>query len=366
MKHRILLIIAALSLLTVVSFAQQRQAPQYAFTEASELTIAGKLFPNTPTPYHRGDTIKYKGFTRGENEQLRMSSGLAVCFKTNSSIITVTTDFTVINDGGSTGNYALRGYDLYIKKDGEWVWAGANCPSYNRPDANIVIARNLGNEVKECMMYLPLVSAERSIKIGIDRDAYILPIKNPFRHRIGIFGSSFTHGISTTRPGMAYPAQLGRMTGLGLLSIACSGNCKLQSYFANMLKDADVEAYLFDAFSNPSIKEIDERLFPFIETIQSKKPGIPLIFMKTIWREANNFDQASYKAETERMAFVEKKMKEACEKYKNVYYVTTTNASLPSHDTSVDGVHPGDHGYTLWAESVKEPILEILAKYGIK
>lgn len=50
----------------------------------------------------------------------------------------------------------------------------------------------------------------------------------------------------------------------------------------------------------------------------------------------------------------------------DVYYVTTTDASDPRLDTTVDGTHPGDYGYTCWAESIKEPVLQILAKYGIK
>ena len=55
----------------------------------------------------------------------------------------------------------------------------------------------------------------------------------------------------------------------------------------------------------------------------------------------------------------------ACKRYKDVYYIKT-NATAPSRDTSVDGIHPGDYGYTLWAESVQKRILKILKKYGIR
>ena len=58
-------------------------------------------------------------------------------------------------------------------------------------------------------------------------------------------------------------------------------------------------------------------------------------------------------------------MKQACKKYKNVYFIQT-NATDAMHDTSVDGTHPGDYGYTLWARSIEKPILKILRKYGIK
>ena len=56
-------------------------------------------------------------------------------------------------------------------------------------------------------------------------------------------------------------------------------------------------------------------------------------------------------------------MKQACKKYKNVYFIPT-NAADELEDTSVDGTHPGDYGYTLWARSIQKPLLKILKKYG--
>ena len=61
----------------------------------------------------------------------------------------------------------------------------------------------------------------------------------------------------------------------------------------------------------------------------------------------------------------EKLMKEAMKKYKNVYFIKP-NATDKNHETSVDGTHPNDYGYTLWAESIEKQILKILKKYGIR
>ena len=36
--------------------------------------MVGKLMPDTPNPYHRVDTVRFKGFTSAENAQVRMSS----------------------------------------------------------------------------------------------------------------------------------------------------------------------------------------------------------------------------------------------------------------------------------------------------
>ena len=218
---------------------------------------------------------------------------------------------------------------------------------------------------KECMLYLPIYSEVYSVKIGTDKGSKIEALESPFRHRIGIFGSSFTHGISTSRPAMSYPMQLMRWTGLQFLSLGCSGNCKMQPYFGEVLCDAEVDALVFDAFSNPNAKMIEERLFPFIEQLQKSHPDIPLIFQQTIYRERRNFNTSVEASENAKQEMAAKLMKEACKKYKNVYFIQT-DATDELHETSVDGTHPGDYGYTLWAKSIEKPLLKILKKYGIK
>lgn len=361
-------LILAIGLL-VCSYAASAQTPDkvnYVFTEASELTLIGKIHEDTPNPYHRVDTVKYKGFTVSENRQVRCPAGLAVLFKTNSTVITVKTDWGFEYTAVNTMPMAYRGYDLYIKEDGEWLWAASSAPSPGKDsESNRTIIKNMDGGDKECMLYFPIYSEVNSAKIGIQEGAYIEPLDSPFRYRVGIFGSSFTHGISTSRAGMSYPMQFMRNTGIQLLSLGCSGNCKMQPYFADVLCDADVDALIFDCFSNPDAEMIEERLFPFIEKIQSAHPDIPLIFQQTIYRERRNFSVTDDGKEKAKQETAQRLMKEACRKYKNVYFIEP-NATDERHETSVDGTHPGDHGYTIWANSIEKPVLKILKKYGIK
>ena len=356
--------IIALALIAIAAAAQTPKDVKYVFTEATDLNLIGKII-DTPNPYHRVDTVKYKGFTKGENEQVRSSAGLAVLFKTNSSVISVLADYGYMNRATNTMGISLRGYDLYIKKDGEWLYAASKAGGNGKEEENLVIIKDMDDSMKECMLYLPIYSEEYSVKIGVQEGAVIESIESPFRHRIGIFGSSYTQGISTSRPGMSYPMQLMRMTGLQILSLGCSGNCKMQPYFADVLCDAYVDAFIFDCFSNPDAKMIEERLFPFIERIQAAHPGKPLIFQQTIYRESRNFCLSSDAKESGKQAMAEKLMKEAVKKYKDVYFIQT-NATDKIHSTSVDGIHPSDYGYTLWAESIRKPVVKILKKYGIR
>ena len=220
---------------------------------------------------------------------------------------------------------------------------------------------------KECLLYLPNYSELTSLRVGVDEGATITPMENPFRHKIVSFGSSFTHGGSTSRAGMSYPMQIGRNTGLCFCSIACSGNCKLQPYFADYLGDVkDADAMVFDAFSNPDAKMIEERLIPFIERIRAKLPSTPLIFVQTIYRESGNFDLRSRKIEEDKRDMARRQMAEAMKRFDNVYFVDKADLTGTDHVTSADGTHPSDLGYWRWAQNLQPELLKVFRKCGIR
>ena len=353
----------------VAAYSQENPSIEYKYVDATKLTVVGKVFNDTPEPFHRLDTEKFQGFNDKEKKLMTYASGIAIAFKSDSPSISFIPTYGEIKLSPATAVVSSRGFDLYIKDTegkygpaGNWVFAESHG---GRADNPATIKDCLDTSMKEFLLYLPTYSEVKALKIGVEKGYKIAKIENPFRHRIAIFGSSYTHGACTSRSGMTYPAQLSRMTGLQFLSLGCSGNCKLQKHFAEALAAADVDAIVFDAFSNPSAGMIENTLFPFIEIIQKSHPDIPLIFQQTIYRETRNFNAEKDASEAEKMAMAEKMMKLAMEKYKNVYFIVP-NAASATHDTSVDGTHPGDYGYWIWAESVRDQIVEILAKYDIK
>lgn len=365
MKTLRLAIIGTMLLCALTVSAQRTpKDARYVYTEASELNLIGKIMP-TPNPYHRVDTVRFKGFTPGENFQVRCPAGLAVVFRTNSSSIKIIGKGDLSWVSNSTMRLASHGYDLYIKRDGKWVWARNVCPSVSKPDATLTLIKDMDTSMKECLLYLPIYCDMSSIRIGVEEGSTLEAIESPFRHRVAIFGSSYTHGISTSRAGMSYPAQFTRRTGIQMLSLGCSGNCKMQPYFADVLAEVEADAFVFDAFSNPDAAMIQERLFPFIERMRTAHPGKPLIFQQTITRENRNFNHAYEDREAAKQHMADSLMRIAVKRYPDVYFVQT-NASDGSHEWSVDGIHPDDYGYYLWTRSIEKPILRILRKYGIK
>ena len=341
----------------------------YSYSEASEIGIFGKMFYDTPNPYHRIDTVKYKGMTKGENQQARCTAGLTIQFTTDATSIAVKTKWGQLYSSVATMPIAYRGYDLYIRnKKGEWQWAASGATRPEKGEDVLVLIKDMAPGAKDCILYLPNYCEIRSCLIGVPIGSYIRRLDGAFRNKIVFHGSSYTQGISTSRPGMSYPMQFMRHTGMQVLGFGMSGNCKLQPYFASVLEDVEADAYVFDTFSNPDYKMIKERLQPFIDRMVAAHPGKPLIFQQTIRREARNFsltyDAREQAKQDMASTLFDQLLKDP--KYQDVYFIQTNACEKDSHEYSVDGVHPDDHGYYLWSKSIEKPILTILAKYGIK
>ena len=70
-----------------VSVTAQDKDVKYNYVDAAKLTIVGKVFNDTPQPFHRLDTEKFKGFNEKEATLMTYSSGIAIAFKSNSPSI---------------------------------------------------------------------------------------------------------------------------------------------------------------------------------------------------------------------------------------------------------------------------------------
>lgn len=354
-------------LITAMAFAVTLANAETKWTkiEASDLNLCGKAF-TTPNPYHRIDTCIYKGFTVGENKQCRVPAGLTVLFKTNAEKIGISVEFGEFTHTDAYRSY--RGFDLYIKKDGKWLWAGQTSFSYGHKNADLVqeIVKAMAPGEKECLLYMPLYSEVRSCKVCVPQGSKIERLESPFRHKIVFHGSSFTHGISCTRAGMSYPMQFMRKTGLQVIPMGFSGNCKMQPYFADVMEDIDADAFVFDPFSNPNIKMIRQRLEGFVDRMVKAHPGKPLIFQRTIYWEGENFNTDRQKEFQGRRDLTDSLMPILCKRYKDVYYIKPDAAHHNGESSTADGTHPNDNGYSLWEASIEKPILKILRKYKIK
>lgn len=350
-------ILLASSFMSTLLWGQNHKDIRYV--DASLLTLVGKALP-TPHPYHRIDTVAFKGFTKHENQQARCSAGIAVVFRTNSPQIDLLPLYKWEYRKDNVTGIASAGFDLYIKRNGEWVYANSLAPSKrNKP---FTLMHGMEANEKECLLYLPMYSELESLKIGVQPGASIEALPNPFGEKVVFFGSSFTQGIGASRPGMSYPLQIGRNTNLHVCNLGFSGNAKLQPYFAEVIAATEADAFVFDVFSNPEARLIKERLHTFVDIITAKHPDKPLIFVKTIDRGNAAFNTLVRERENDKREMVEVLMKDIMDTHPNIYLIENPLPAPESRDTSTDGTHPSDLGYHFWAKNLEKQLIYILNK----
>lgn len=338
------------------------------YTDASELTIINRAQPvaTDSTALARLDVDLYPQLTPTANRYGRYSTGLAVVFRTDSPVIRARWTTGTKANGKNTTQILQSGLDLYIMRDGKWIFAGVGVPK-NGNDHDATIVADMDGSMHDCMLYMPMFNSLNSLEIGVDDGYTIEPIANPFRHHIAVIGSSITHGASASRPGMAYPARMARATGLEFCNLGFSGQCKLDDFFARIAADTQADAFIFDTFSNPSAEQINERLQAFVDTIRAAHPSTPLIFIQTEVRETGNFDLKKRKFESDKRAAAEAGLQKLMDAgYRDIYFINPGLQIGDDHEGTVDGTHPTDAGFAHICAAIQPQITEILARYGIK
>ena len=113
--------------LLMPAMAAAENAP-VKYTDAASLTIVNKAQPGGPA-FQRIDVARYPELTPTVTRYYRYSTGLAVVFRTDSRNIRAR--WTTVNKlpGANTTLIAQRGLDLYIRRDGKWVFAGVGVPN---------------------------------------------------------------------------------------------------------------------------------------------------------------------------------------------------------------------------------------------
>lgn len=359
---RIHLLLLGLLMATTLAAAE----PGVQYTDAATLTVIGKIMP-TERPFNRVDTARH-AIPAKALPHCAQSAGLAVVFRTDSRSISARWTTSGRNSSPNMTAIGQKGLDLYIRRNGAWCYAGAGIPRIDgRNDcheARLVGSMEPGE--KECLLYLPLFDRVEQLEIGTDPGSTILPMENPFRHRIVVHGSSITHGASASRAGMSYPALLARRTGMDFINFGFSGQCTMQPEFAALLADTEADAFVFDCFSNPRADAIDERFDTFVDIIRRKHPSTPLIFLQTVVRESGNFNLHLRQVERDKRDAAERQLRERMPLDPNLYFLDPGDLLGGDHNATVDGTHPTDLGFDRMLERLAPAILEILDKYDIR
>ena len=257
----------------------------------------------------------------------------------------------------------VSGLDLYVRDEGEWRWIGAGRPT--KPDANeAVLVKGLATGAKrEFLLYLPLYNGVASVEIGVPPGSVFerAPDRDGPRRPIVFYGTSILQGGCASRPGMAYPAILGRMLEWPTVNLGFSGNGKTEPEMASLLAELDPAAYVLDSLPNLDVAQVKERVEPFLRTLRTAHPTTPVVLVENVsYADAGFIDSRRLKvaeANTFLRALHDRLVKAGD---KNLHYVSAAFLLGGDGEDTVDGTHPTDLGFMRMAEGMAPVLREAL------
>jgi len=356
-------ILAGLFLLGVAQLAtaqSNQAAPQLRWIDAQQLCLEGKGWTNTQHFYDRLPTTAAGVVRQAVRDLGQDSAGMGVRFVTDATRIwarwTVRKEKLAKPHMPTSG---VSGVDLYVRHDGGWHWLGAS-----RPEVSLTTERQLTTgltaQPRECLLYLPLYNGIEKLEIGVPPEATCeLPPPRPAKLKpIVFYGSSIVQGGCASRPGMAYPAILGRRLDRPTINLGFSGNALCEPEVARLLAELDPAVYVIDPLPNMNADGVASRMPDFLATLRQAHPTTPIVLIEnTEMGDApvNPSRRGGYaKANAELRRIFETRVKAGDRK---LFYVRGEKLLGEDGEGTVDRVHPTDLGFMRMADEI-EPVLK--------
>jgi hypothetical protein len=359
-------IITALVLATIIglsipraSGAQTNSAPDLVWYDGRELCVEGKGWADTKHFYDRLPA-------RAEGTVLpavwglsQDSAGMCVRFETAATEIwarwKLRKDQLAMPHMPATG---VSGVDLYVKEKGKWRWLANGRPL--KPLEEKVLVTGLTPKKREFVLYLPLYNGVDEVKLGVPRGSTVAPLPARTRERkpIVFYGTSILQGGCASRPGMAYPAILGRRLDWPTINLGFSGSAHSEPEIAALLAELDPAVYVLDPMANMTVEMVVQRIEPFVLTLRKAHPLTPIVLVEN----AKYPDEQFLAAKREKLLEANVRLREVFDRLtragqKRIYYLRAEQLLGDDGEATVDGSHPTDLGFLRMADEI-EPLLK--------
>jgi GDSL-like Lipase/Acylhydrolase family/N-terminus of Esterase_SGNH_hydro-type len=322
----------------------------------AQLYLEGMAFDDAPPfsrlPVDAEDLVREPVWNLSRN-----SAGVAAHFITDATEIhiqwKVLNDFHMVHMAGT----GIRGLDLYVKNDNKWFHLGTGKP-YNEENTRQLI-KNLTAEPREYMLYCPLYDGLTSLYIGINPEAEITEVKRDEKPLV-FYGTSITQGGCVSRPGMAYPAIVGRALDRESINLGFSGNGRMDPEIIDYISEIDADCYIFDCFPNMDLVMIKDRTERELKKLLERKPKTPVLMVPNIMAEDGWFDPEVYNAtlaENKELVEIYKRLKP---QHKNLFMVPFKQIRNVAVEGTVDGIHLTDFGAVKMAEVMEKWIKRLI------
>ena len=314
------------------------------------------------------DAVEYRRFPERMATKVRKevwalsthSAGLYLHFKlTGARPLGIRWTLTSNNYLPHMSPIGVNGLDVYTRVDGKWQWLTSGRPS-RLEEVNVQesLLYTPPDRPAEYMIYLPLYTGVRKLELLLPESVMPEPVK-PTGATLVFYGTSITHGCSASRPGMTYPAILGRRLDLPVVNLGFSGNGTMDPEFAEILAEIPASAYIIDCLPNMTKMTGDEvlrRARHLVTELRRRRPDTPIVLV-----EDRPYANSRYRREPRiqphwesfRKFFDELRN----EGFDRLYYVRGENLIGRDNEATVDGSHPTDLGMMRYADAL-EPVLK--------
>lgn len=333
------------------------------WVEATQLAVEGRAWTEGLADVYDRLPAATKGVVRDEIWKLaKHSSGILVHFTSNTTHLYVQWSINVARYSmphmPSTG---VSGVDLYIKDDGKWRWIKNGRPA-QKIENQATLLTNLSAEEREYILYLPLYNAVRDVRIGVDNDAEINGVVRKEKP-IVFYGTSITQGACASRPGMSYPAILGRALDMPIINLGFSGNGRMEPEFMKFFVEIeDAAVFVIDTLPNMSPSDVAERYEQGIALLRSRHPQTPIVMVENIVYTDSWLIDSRERRQRNSSATIREIFERLSAKDSNLYYVTGQELLGDDGEGTVDGTHPNDLGMMRIANHLEPVLRKILNK----
>ena len=371
MKTRLLPI--AFLLLLQFLHAGAQTATTYTWwdpTDSKVQVIEGQAWPKeVKDPYDRLPARAEKTVRDRVWSLSHDAAGLCVSFVASTSEIVV--KYKVKNEQAfphmpATG---VSGVDLYaIDSDGHWMWAAGK---YKFGDTITYSFKGLLPNDKyhahgrRYRLYLPLYNTVEWLKIGVPSGSAFTPLAVPKEKPIVVYGTSIAQGAAASRPGMAWPAILGRKMERPLVNLGFSGNAWLDKEVVDLLPEIDAKIFVLDCLPNLvdprfSASQIKDKILYAVNTLHKQRNSTPILLIQHDGYADDEIDTMRKKAYTNANSIQEAAFNQLrSEGINNVYLLSKADIGQIT-DFSVDGTHPTDLGMMQYANACEKTLRQIL------
>lgn len=340
--------------ISTVIFAQNAST-EWQFFCLNDFPVLGKGWDTTATKFSRLPTRSQAEVTAQVWKQSQSSAGLALTFQTNTDRLKIRWRSTNNNHMPHMTDIGTKGLDLYAWSELEqkWRWAGSAKSYQAGPLFTTEMVTEMDSSVKTFMLYLPLYDSVDSLWLGVAPGTFIRPYRPVFKSNqpLVFYGTSITQGGCASRPGMSYPAIIGRALNYPCINLGFSGAGKMELPMARLLAELDAAAYIIDCLPNMTAEMVSERVVPFVLELRKRRPSVPIILVASFsydnaWLRPKELQ--TLQAKNANLLVAYRQLLQL--NIKNIDLVSSEELQAQFTDATVDGVHLTDAGFLRLAD----------------